>query len=111
MRVRVSGNGGAASSTVQCGGCAGGWVATRRRAYTGRPVNRGAGIGPAGLTRDPRARKTDDRQTTVADGPADGGGGGSGLRGERWRRVVSVCVSAAAVTAAVGWWRGTWSGY
>lgn len=76
MRVRVSGNGGAASSTVQCGGCAGGWVATRRRAYTGRPVNRGAGIGPAGLTRDPRARKTDDRQTTVAVGPADGGGGG-----------------------------------
>jgi len=37
---------------------------------------RGGGIGPAGLTRDPRARKTDDRQTTVAVGPAGGGGGG-----------------------------------
>lgn len=75
MRVRVSGNGGAASSsTVQCGGCAGRWVATRRRTYAGRPVSRSAGIGPAGLTRDPRARKTDDRQTTVAVGPAGGGG-------------------------------------
>lgn len=46
-------------------------------------------IGPAGLTRDPRARKTDDRQTTVAVGDEQAAVAG----------YVCVCVCANAVYA------------